>query len=56
MKISQTIAISATTSSTILIGSTYAPETTYTVFCWFGATALIAMLITCITILIKETI
>ena len=54
MKTSHAIAISATTSSTILIGSAYAPETTYAVFAGSAATVMIAMLITFIAQVIKE--
>ena len=56
MKTSHAIAISATTSSTILIGFAYAPETTHFVFAGSLATVMIAMLITYIAQVIKETI
>ena len=54
MKTSQTIAISATSSSAFLIGMNHAPRTTYTVFAFFALTAVSALVITAINQLIRE--
>ena len=54
MKTSQTIAISATSSSAFVIGMNHAPQTTYSVFAGTALTVMLALVITAINQLIKE--
>ena len=54
MKTSQTIAISATTSSAFVIGMNHAPQTTYSVFAGSALTVILALVITFGTQLIRE--
>ena len=54
MKTSQTIAISAITSSAFVIGMNHAPQTTYSVFAGTALTIIFALVITASSQLIRN--